>query len=350
MKTKIAKIRKNSLFNRLAVTLSILTLLLANLAFAPKALATTLTHTAVMEYNMNSSGTSQVAVAFAAGAADASGNVVLTFTGWTGTTNGIIGATGSQTVSGATCQAVTGATNVLTTTGVTSTPASGIITVAFTGPLTTSSSYCFTLTYASAVTNPAAAGVYQVGVAVDGTDTNTVAIDVISNDQVTVSATVVPTFTMLLSGNTDSLGTLSANSLSTSTSNVTATINTNALSGWYLWAMDSQAGLHSTIQTKTIGSVATGSNHTMNAGTIGTEAYALAVPSVSAGSINANYAYNSDTTGGGLSSSTFNQIASDGAAAATDVVAIKELADISPTTPAANDYADIITLVGAGSF
>jgi hypothetical protein len=37
-------------------------------------------------------------------------------------------------------------------------------------------------------------------------------------------------------------------------------------------------------------------------------------------------------------------------ASANDNVVIKELADISATTPPATDYSDIVTIVGAGSF
>jgi len=114
-----------------------------------------------------------------------------------------------------------------------------------------------------------------------------------------------------------------------------------------MWALDSQAGLHSASQSKTINSVATGSNSAMNGGSIGTEKYALGVTTANA---TANYADAGGTTGSGLSTSTYNEIASGNAAVSGATVNVKELADISATTPAATDYTDTVTLVGAGSF
>jgi hypothetical protein len=350
MKTKTASRTRNYLSNNTSVILTLLTLLFANLAFIPKVFATTyLTHTTVMEYNMNATSTSQVAVAFTAGASDAAGSVVLTFTGWTGGAAGIIGASGSQTVTTTGCVALTGATNALATSGVTSTPASGIITVTYTGSLTSGSSYCYILNYASAVTNPTATGVYQVTATIDGTDTNTVGIDVISNDQIVVSATVLPSFTMVLTPNTDTLGNLTSSNYIVSTNNVSATINTNAVYGWSLWVEDSNAGLHSTLASKTIASLSV-ANHAMNAGQIGTEGYVIGAPTITTGTVAAPYVDATGYSGGGVLNTGYSLLASNTVASSSDAVAIKEIADISGTTPPATDYTDTITVVGAGSF
>lgn len=304
--------------------------------------AAPMTHATVMEYNMNAAGSGQVAFAFTAGSSVGAGSLTLNFGSWGGTVNA------TQTVATAGCQALTGATNTLPG-SITAAGAGQVVTVSSVGALTAGQSYCAILTSTTAVTNPGI-GVYPV-VITDGADSATVAINVITNDQVVVSATVPPTFTMSLSGNSDSLGTLSASAVSTSTG-VTATMSTNGNYGWFLWALDSQAGLRSTSQSKTIASVATGSNQTMNGVAIGTEKYALAVSAVSGTGalINANYAYNAGTTGGGLSTTTYNQIANGTAAVSGATATIKTLADISATTPAATDYSDTITLVGAGSF
>lgn len=300
--------------------------------------AATMTNASVMLYNMNASGSGQVTIAFKAGAADIAGSLTINFGAWGGTVNA------TQTVATAGCQALTGAANVLPG-SLTAAGAGQVITISSVGALTAGQSYCATLTSATAVTNPAATGVYPV-VLNDAGDTVTTAVDVITNDQVVVSATVPPTFTMSLNTNTDNLGTLSASSLTTSTG-VNATVSTNGNYGWFLWALDSQAGLRSTSQSKTIPTVATGSNQVMNGGSIGTEKYALGVTTANA---TANYANAGGTTGGGLSTTTYNQIAGGNAAVAGAVVNIKELANISATTPAATDYSDTITLVGAGSF
>ena len=309
-----------------------------NAILSIRASASVMVHATVLEYNMNTSGTSSVAVAFTAGAADGAGSLTINFGAWGGTVNTV------QTVTTAGCTALTGATNVLPGT-LAASGAGQVATITGVTALTSGSSYCVILNSASAVTNPAAANVYPV-ILTDGTDSTTVAIDVIANDQVVVSATVPPTFTMALSANTDTLGALSAAALRTS-GGVNATISTNGNYGWFLWALDSQAGLHSASQSKTIASVATGSNQVMNGAKLGTEAYALGVTTANA---TVNYADAGGITGSGLSTSTYNQIASGNAAVVGAVVTVKELADISNTTPAATDYTDTVTLVGAGSF
>jgi hypothetical protein len=180
----------------------------------------------------------------------------------------------------------------------------------------------------------------------DSTDTGTAGIDIISNDQIGVTATVGQAFTLSFGANTDALGALSTGNLTTS-SGVNLTVTTNATNGWGLWAEDSNAGIRSTTQSHTVATVSTGSNHTMNGGSVGTEAYALGVTTANA---TANYADAGGITGGGLSSSAFNEIASAASAGSNVTVNVKELADISGTTPYASDYADTVTIVGDGSF
>lgn len=299
--------------------------------------ATYLTHTMLMEFNMVASGNSQLAIAFTTASAGAT-SVTINFGSWGGTVNT------TQTVTTTGCVALTGASTGLPG-SITASGSGNVITISSVTALSASTSYCAILNSASAVTNPSSTGVYSVTITA-GSDSATVAIDVISNDQYTVSATVAPTFTLSLSASTDSLGTLSSSALTTSTG-VTATVSTNAGSGWFVWAEDSQAGLRSATQNHTIPTVSTGSNHTMNGGTIGTEAYALGVTS---GNATANYADSGGVTGGGLSTSTFNEIATATSPGSSVAVTLKELADISSTTPSASDYTDIITIVGAGSF
>jgi hypothetical protein len=134
---------------------------------------------------------------------------------------------------------------------------------------------------------------------------------------------------------------------------IPVTIATNAATGWFVWAEDSNAGLKSTSAggATQIPTVTTGSNQALTGGGgfgPGHAAYALGVSANNT----ANYAYGGGTTGGGLSTSTFNEIAtsaspnSGGSAAFT----IHELANIANITPAATDYSDVVTLIGAGSF
>ncbi len=336
---KLRAIQKSYIWLLLAL------LLLGNFAFMSKVFATTYTtQTQIAETNMLTSGNSEVALSFKTSASGGGTSLTLTFNGWTGGAAGAVNATQPVTNGCALFNGMAGA-NLPGTPAATGNAGTGVITFTGVTALSASTAYCVTLTSATAVTNPTASGVSTVSI-VAGNDNSTVAIDTISNDSYTVSATVAPTFTLSLPSTTDSLGTLSAGALTTSTG-VTATVSTNANSGWFLWAEDTQAGLHSATESKTINTVTTGSNHTMNGGAIGTEAYALGVTSANA---TTNYADAGGITGGGLSTSTFYEIATNNAPANSVAVNIKELADIANTTPAANDYSDIITIVGAGSF
>lgn len=305
------------------------------IAAVPKVFASTMTQASVLESNMNSSGTSKLYVDFKAGAADGAGTFTITYpAGFT------INAT--QTVATATCTTLFSGASALPSGSTLSAAGSGqVITVSNVSALTSGSQYCVDLTSTSAVTNHATPGNYEVDLA-DGTDIAHTGIDVISNDQINVDATVPPTFTLGFGANVDHLGTLAAGSVSSSTG-VALTVSTNAANGWGLWAMDTNAGLHSTAASKTIASVSTGSPHTF---TSGSEQYGLGVTT---GNATTNYA-DSGSTGSGLSSSAFNEIASATGPGSSVGVTVKELAAISGVTPAAPDYSDTITIIGAGSF
>jgi len=326
--------------NKFALLLAILTFA-GTLSLTGAAYATTyMTKAQVIEYNMVSGGTSQVVVDFTAGASDIAGTLTVNFNGWTGGAAGIVNTT--QTVTTAGCVALTGAANVLPG-AITAAGATSIVTVSSVGALTSGQSYCFNLTSASAVTNPTSTGQSQVTIT-DQTDTTNVEINVIANDLITVSAVVPPSFTLSLSGATDAFTANLSSASHTTTTGVTATINTNATNGWGLWAEDTQAGLRSASESHTIATVATGSNHTF---TTGSEQYGLGVTTANA---TVNYADAGGTTGSGLSTSTFNEIATAAVPASGVTANIKELADINSTTQAAQDYSDVITVVGAGSF
>jgi hypothetical protein len=335
----IKKLLKKSQLSAIA-----LVLILANVAYYQKADAANLTQTSVAETNMVATGTSSVALSFKTSASGGGTALTLTFTGWTGGSAGVVNATQTVTNGCAGFSGMAGA-NLPGTPTASGNAATGVITFSGVTTLAASTAYCVTLSSASAVTNPTATGVYTVPITA-GNDSSTVAVDVISNDSYTVSATVSPTFTLSLPSTTDALGTLSSGSLTTS-AGVTATVNTNANSGWFLWAEDTRAGLFSPSEAKTIATVSTGSNHAMNGGIIGTEAYALGVTTANA---TTNYADAGGTTGGGLSTSVYNEIATNAAPASNVTVNLKELADIAGSTPAGNDYTDVITIVGAGSF
>jgi hypothetical protein len=138
------------------------------------------------------------------------------------------------------------------------------------------------------------------------------------------------------------------------TTGVAVTVNTNAESGWYLYGSDNNVGLKSSSQNYTISSKTPGTNATLSSGT---EGYLTGLPSggitqgSGAGTTSASTPYASSGTGNGSGlNATPAMLASSNGTADGASVTVKEYAAISPITPAAPDYSDTITLVGAGSF
>jgi hypothetical protein len=248
---------------------------------------------------------------------------------------------------------VSGATSILTVTGVTALSANTI--------------YCWDITKAATgvVTTPTVAGEYHPTITETGgaTDSVTDAIRIVSNDQITVNATVPPTFNLAISGcasNTDAFTTNLTATTHTSTSGCTITINTNAKNGWYAWAKDSNSGLASTVASHTVASVTAGSQSDLNT-THGTEGYGLAITSISQGGACASTcgvtsavsAYDSTASAGvnglvGGIDGTLRNVASSTGVANAATLTVKERANINVTTQAATDYTDLVTIVGAG--
>ncbi len=80
------------------------------------------------------------------------------------------------------------------------------------------------------ITNPVSANTYVVTIAAAGGDTGTFASAIITNDQVTVTASVDPSLTVVLSSNTCALSTLISTQTNTCQYNVT--VSTNAQNGY----------------------------------------------------------------------------------------------------------------------
>ncbi len=279
-------------------------------------------------------------------------------TTWTGS-SGLVNAT--QTTATATCASETGDTALP---GTLSASGSGS-TVTITGvtALSATTTYCVDLTSSSAVTN-ANAGEYHPTVTV-GSDSTAVALRTISNDQIVVSATVPPSFNFVLSGNTDSFTTDLSTSSVVSTTGRTVTITTNANSGWIAWvknlngssgaatkgALKSAAAGNYTIPTTNANALGSAS-HTLSTGT---EDYGLGVTintdASGGGTVTLDAAYDGTASKAGvLDPTNFRPIASANGTASGDIITLQERATISGGTPAANDYTDTLTVIGAGNF
>jgi hypothetical protein len=329
------------------------------LYLASQASAATLTNTYIRTNRMGAGGTSTWRLVFKTVGAGAT-SVVVDFNGndtttWSGSSGNVL--TGANTTSVASCPGETGASALpgsLTATG----SSSRLMTITGVTALSATTSYCVDITSSTALTLPTA-GEYHPTVTV-GADSTTIALRTVSGangDQISVSAIVPPTFNLALDGNTDYFGAsapasiLSSSSIKVSNGR-TVTINTNAKNGWFAWAADT-GGLTSAAAGKTLSPPSgAGNSATLSAGT---EGYVFGITSVNAGSSGATvtqapaYTSNNTSTGGGLDS-TFRSIASSNGTANGVILTVKELAAISATTPAANDYSDTITIIGAGYF
>jgi hypothetical protein len=240
----------------------------------------------------------------------------------------------------------------------TATAASGQVVTFPSTDLTPGTLYCFNWTNTAAVSVTATPGNNLAGTVVTRAtgptviDTGYYATAAVTSDQITVTATVSPTFSFALDGTTDPLTpSLTTAAVSSSTTPRTATINTNAQNGWYAWAKDSNTGLLSASAAYTINSTTPGTNSTQVAGTQG---YNTGITSSQVGgtgtiTVAAPFVGGATGKGGGLDT-TLRTLASSNGSANTAVLTITNNAAVSSTTPAATDYTDTITVVAAGLF
>lgn len=183
-------------------------------------------------------------------------------------------------------------------------------------------------------------------------DSKDVAVPVIANDQIVITATVAPTFTFVFNNNAQNLA-LAVGSVISGTG-TTITITTNAASGWTAWALSANQSLDSAASGDTI--VTTGTvNDAPDTISAGAEGYVLDVDLTTDGSnggtVTIDPEYNGTTTSmGGTLSATYEAIATADGAASSDVLTLIPRVAISGLTEAATDYTDTLTVVGAGIF
>jgi len=331
---------------------------------ASQAFAATMTHVTVLETNMQTSGQSALIVSFVAGASDAPGSVVINMGS---AVSAVLAAPNvSTSYNSVSCTTITGASTGLPGTLASSGNTSPSITVSGVSSLTAGTSYCFVVgTFAAqtAVTNSSSANAYAVTLT-DGSDTGAGSIDVISSDQVSVSATVPASFTMSIASASDNFSADLSSASIGSTSGDNITINTNSSHGWFVWASDANTGLKSptagasgyTIASgNSNGSIAPGTNTTLSSThegyVLGISAGNITQGSGSGGTTSAASAFASSGTGNGAGLNTTPVIVASSTGTANGAI-IKpvQYAGISGVTPAGTDYSDTITYIGAGSF
>jgi hypothetical protein len=217
--------------------------------------------------------------------------------------------------------------------------------------------YCFNWTNSAAVSIQSGAASSNTGTittratgptTIDSVGYSTASI---ADDQIVVTASVPQTFSFALSANTDALGTLGTGAVSASPTPRTATVNTNAKNGWYVWAKDSNTGLNSSSAAATIASTTPGSNSTLSAGTEGYNTGVTQTQTSGTGTITVATPFVGGSLGkGGGLDTTLRTLAQSNGTANNAVLTLTNNAAISSATAAATDYTDTITVVGAGLF
>lgn len=229
------------------------------------------------------------------------------------------------------------------------------------GDLLVGSIYCFNFAASNTLTTGTAGDSQQASITTRTTtpttlDSTNIALSVISDDQVTVSASVAPIFSFALSGNTMALSTLSTGSVTSSTSR-TITIATNAPNGWIAWVKSANGSLNSAVASSTIPSPGT-INDTPES-LAGQPGYVLGVTittdsGTGTGAVSQAASYGAeyvDTANqGGHLDTVFQPIAAANGTTDGDVLTLTAKAKISAVQPAASDYTDTLTFVGAGRF
>jgi hypothetical protein len=232
----------------------------------------------------------------------------------------------------------------------------------------TSTLYCFRWTGGTTLTN-STAGSDKSGSVTSQTsgpatiDSGEYAVAVVSDDQISVTATVPLIYSMTLSGNSMPLGTLSTSSVSSSTAR-TVTIATNAAAGWVAWIRGANGSstigaLSSVNASASIAAPDTCANNTP-IDLAATTGYVVDVDITTdsgtgtgtvtqASGFGAEYA-GSNSTSGGSPCTTLTPIAAANGTTDGDVLTLTARAKVTAVQPAGTDYADTLTVVSAGRF
>lgn len=225
--------------------------------------------------------------------------------------------------------------------------------------------------------NPSSAGSYTVSAS--GTDlgaanahSSQLAVSIMDDDQVTVTATVDPSITFDIDIQTScgsesaapysvSLGTLTSTAVTTASSRICLGLDTNAAGGAIVTVQGSGSAdaLESAASGDSIGTTYVAGNGGVTLLAAGTEGYGLCVAATSTvtGSATGVAPYNAscvDDNVGGVDSAAPQQIVTTNGAAvdgtANNTAEIRVRASISGTTAAATDYTDILTFIATGTF
>lgn len=195
----------------------------------------------------------------------------------------------------------------------------------------------------------------------DGTsniDSASLAVDILTDDQITVSGRVEPTLAFAISDNAVGFGAITASAIRFATddelgsasepaSNLPSqlTASTNADDGLVIEIRDTNAALGTGLYSSDTGTTLVSRASTAIAA--GTEGYG--VYGKNASSITLAEGFDNDSTGDAAISTSFQQFASTNAPVSNATVDVALNSAISNITPAGN-YADVLTLLATGKF
>lgn len=196
------------------------------------------------------------------------------------------------------------------------------------------------------ITNPTVATPTTYVITIGGTfgDTGKIAVVVVPNDQVSLTANIDPSITLSLSANTTAFNTLSTGSVSTSTPNITLTVGTNAYSGYTISVQDQGNGSAGGLFNS-----AAGHNIVSNTALLvaGTEGYGIQATSANA-TIAAPYNVSGDNVGQ-LQITPQNLASFNSSTSSNHIITVSHLAAISASSKAGS-YSDTITYIATGNF
>ena len=186
-------------------------------------------------------------------------------------------------------------------------------------------------------------------------DSTVVASRFISDDQIVITGNVPPSFTFVLSGNTDAFTTDLSSSSVVSTTGKTVSVTTNANKGWIGWVKSTNAALSSITTGENIATSGTVDN-TPSTCSNGTDCYVLDADKTTTGTgtgtltIAPEYDGTGTSSGGTLSNSSLIPFVNRTGTTNGDVVTLIARASIVSTKAAGSDYTDTLTVIGAGNF
>jgi hypothetical protein len=191
---------------------------------------------------------------------------------------------------------------------------------------------------------------YNVSIAVAGsaTESGSLAVNLLTSDQISVTANVDPTITFSLDHTSTDFGTISATSVKTASPNITLQTSTNATSGYTISIQDqgsgSNPGLYNSISSYLLGSADASYNSTADLSSVA--GYGIQATSATA-TLAARYNQTSNTVGG--LARTAQTLASYNSVADSQQVTITSKAKVTGSSPAGS-YADTITVIATANF